>query len=105
MTVRLAFTALGTAVSWFIVEQPLTIARPRRVALAGGFGVGLATVALIALPVGPAFAYSNMRTDRVPPVVLSAAHGVPQTSCTRRRRDHSATTPSAPLALPRAAPR
>ena len=31
------FTAAGTALSWFVVERPLTIARPRRVALAGGF--------------------------------------------------------------------
>ena len=93
---RLAFTAAGTGVSWLIVEQPLTIARPRRVALAGGLGVGIATAALIALPVGPAFAYSNMRTDQVPrPVVFSSVRHVEPTAPT------STTPASSPLALPR----
>jgi hypothetical protein len=69
--------------------------------------VGLATATLIALPVGPAFAYSNMRTDRVPPVVLSAAHEIPHTPSARSASAPAATTapkrvPSAPaIALPR----
>ena len=93
---RLAFTAAGTTASWLIVERPLTIARPIRVALAGGLGVGVATAALIALPVAPAFAYSNMRTDQVPrPVVFSSIRHVEPAAPTP-------TTPtSSPLALPR----
>ena len=71
---RLAFTAAGTAFSWLIIERPLTIARPRRIALTGGVGVSVATVALVALPAGHAFAYADMRTDRVPaPVVYTTS--------------------------------
>jgi peptidoglycan/LPS O-acetylase OafA/YrhL len=74
LALRLAFTAAGTAISWLIIERPLTIARPRRIALTGGVGVSVATVALVALPAGHAFAYSNMRTDRVPtPIVYTAS--------------------------------
>jgi hypothetical protein len=41
--------------------------------LAGGAGVTAATVALVALPVPHAFAYSEMRTDRVPtPIVFQS---------------------------------
>jgi peptidoglycan/LPS O-acetylase OafA/YrhL len=74
LALRLAFTGAGTAISWLIIERPLTIARPRRIALTGGVGVSVATVALVALPAGHAFAYSNMRTDRVPtPIVFTSS--------------------------------
>ena len=99
---RIGFTALGAIVSWFVVEQPLTIARPRRVALAGGLSVGVATATLIALPVGPAFAYSNMRTDRVPPVVLSAAHGPAPRALPASTAPPTSRPVTTPLALPRA---
>jgi peptidoglycan/LPS O-acetylase OafA/YrhL len=99
---RLGFTALGTAVSWFVIERPLTIARPRRVALAGGFGVGVAAATLVALPVGPAFAYSNMRTDRVPPVVLSSAQtSAPTATGARTPASDAPLKGTARLALPR----
>jgi peptidoglycan/LPS O-acetylase OafA/YrhL len=65
LALRLAFTAAGTAISWLIIERPLTIARPRRIALTGGVGVSVATVALVALPAGHAFAVRTLRTDRV----------------------------------------
>jgi hypothetical protein len=53
--------------------------------------VAAATVALVALPAGQAFAYSNMRTDRVPaPIVYTAA------------RHHTAST--APRARPKPRP-
>ena len=99
LATRLAFTAGGTALSWFVVERPLTIARPRRVALAGGFGVAVAAVTLVALPVSPAFAYSNMRTDRVQrPVVFASA----RSATTSRILPPVAHAPNpATLALPR----
>ncbi len=72
---RLAFTAAGTALSWALVERPLHIARPRRIALTGGAGVTAATLALVALPAGHAYAYSDMRTDRVPTPIVHRAVG------------------------------
>ncbi len=87
---RLAFTAVGTTASWVLVERPLTIARPRRVALTGGVGVGLAAASLIALPAAQAWAYSGMRTDRLPtPVVYASV----RQAAPRPRPPASRTTP------------
>jgi hypothetical protein len=65
----------------------LHIARPRRIALAGGAGVAVATLALVALPAPRVFAYSDMRTDRVPtPIVHRTTRPVESTSTSAPRR-------------------
>ncbi len=80
---RLGFTAVGTGLSWVLVERPLHIARPLRIAFTGTAGVTAAAVALVALPAGHAYAYSDMRTDRVPtPIVYRARRN----RCGRHRR-------------------
>jgi SGNH domain-containing protein len=97
---RLAFTAAGSALSWVLVEQPLHIARPRRIALTGGAGVTAATIALVALPAGHAYAYSDMRTDRVPtPIVHRTSQPIGATSTSARQRPPPRRNPDG-LALP-----
>ncbi len=97
---RLAFTGAGAAASWVVLERPLTYARPRHVAFAGGIGVSLATVALVTLPAGPVFAYSTMRTDRVPePVVFVSSRNPAPATAPRVRRDRLALPPTGTVML------
>jgi len=95
---RLAVTAAGTASSWVLLERPLARARPPRVALTGGFAVASAASALVLLPAGQAFAYANLRTDRIPKPVVAAP-------LIAARRPTAAATAPAPTttAAPRAA--
>jgi peptidoglycan/LPS O-acetylase OafA/YrhL len=99
---RLGFTAAGTAVSWLLIERPLHIARPRRIALAGGVGVTAAAFALVALPAPRAYAYSDMRTDRVPTPIVFQSERTAATSTSPRPPKVDRSLPSKPdgLTLP-----
>ena len=106
--VRLAVTALATAVSWAFVEHRFSGWRAPRVAARGTVGVAVAGIVLLALPAESIVAFSGYRIDRIPaPVVATpvtarghvrnAGHA---TSRPQSRRVHAGAVASQPLALP-----
>jgi peptidoglycan/LPS O-acetylase OafA/YrhL len=73
--VRLAVTALGTYMSWTLVERPIARARAPRVAWTGAIAMASATALLFALPVAPYNPYASYRTldpATMTPVVVGA---------------------------------
>jgi hypothetical protein len=103
LMLRLGVTAAGTTVSWFAIERPIAVFRPRRVALAGAAASLCAIVAIVVLPPGQSFAYATYRTDQIrAPVVVAPSI----TTTSLRPVDDTTTTTRAPpsagsLVLPR----
>jgi peptidoglycan/LPS O-acetylase OafA/YrhL len=91
--VRLTVTAVGTAVSWVLIERPFARWRPLRVAWTATATMGTATAVLVALPATQVVAYASYRVDRRPEPVVAAPSRVDQAVAASHPAAASARSP------------
>jgi peptidoglycan/LPS O-acetylase OafA/YrhL len=78
MAARVAVVAVGTTVSWFLIEQPFRRFPSPVLWRAGPALVGGSVVAVMALSSTSVLAYASVRTDRIPAPKLVVAAPSPQ---------------------------